>query len=262
MRGRHLPAAAASDQRLEIATFALAGFLAQLIDGALGMAYGVTCNSLLLALGHPPAAASASVHMAEVATSGVSGHFHWQLGNVDRKLFRALVLPGVIGGVAGAYALSMLPGEQIRPWVAAYLGLMGVRILYKALRPEVLSTPRSGSIGVLGFVGGLLDAIGGGGWGPIVTTTLVGHGHNPRVAIGSVNRAEFFVTLAQSFTFVATIGISNWKIVLGLCLGGVVAAPLAAYVTRWLPVKTLMLMVGGLILILSLRTIAMSAGFF
>jgi uncharacterized membrane protein YfcA len=260
VRRRNLPAASAIDDRLEIATFAFAGFLAQLVDGALGMAYGVTCSSLLLAFGYSPAAASASVHLAEVATSGVSGHFHWKLGNVDRAIFKALVLPGVLGGVLGAYALSVLPGERLRPWVAAYLCLMGIRILYKAHRSATLQTPRGGRIGLLGFVGGFMDAMGGGGWGPIVTTTLVGNGHDPRVAIGSVNRAEFFVTLAESFTFISTVGISNWRIVLGLCLGGVVAAPLAAHLTRWLPVTMLMTLVGGLIVILSLRTIAISAG--
>ena len=123
---------------VDILSFALAGFFAQLVDGALGMAYGVTCNSLLLSFGYPPAAASASVHLAEIATSGVSGHFHWRLGNVDRALFKALVVPGMIGGVLGAAALSVLPGEMVRPWIAVYLGLMGIRILYKAMRSDAI----------------------------------------------------------------------------------------------------------------------------
>ena len=245
---------------MDILNFAIAGFLAQLVDGALGMAYGVTCNSLLLSFGYPPAAASASVHLAEIATSGVSGHFHWRLGNVDRALFTALVIPGTVGAVLGAAALSILPGETVRPWIAVYLGVMGVRILYKAIRTSPIARPRLPRLRVLGFVGGLMDAMGGGGWGPIVTTTLVGSGHDPRVAIGSVNRAEFFVTLAASFTFAWSIGISNWRVVLGLCLGGVLAAPLGAHVTRWVKAETLMTLIGVLIIILSVRTVAISLG--
>ncbi len=245
---------------MEIIYFALAGFLAQLVDGALGMAYGVTCNSLLLAFGYPPAAASASVHLAEVATSGVSGHFHWRLGNVDRQLFKALVVPGMLGGVIGAWTLSRLPGDTIRPWIAVYLGLMGLRILYQAIRIAPLIQPRMRRVRWLGFVGGLMDAIGGGGWGPIVTSTLVGHGHDPRMAIGSVNRAEFFVTVAQSFAFAWAIGVGNWRVVVGLCLGGVIAAPLGAHLARWVKAETLMRLIGVVIILLSLRTIALSFG--
>jgi len=245
---------------MEIALLALVGFLAQLIDGALGMAYGVTCNSLLLAFGYPPAAASASVHLAEVATSGVSGHFHWKLGNVDKTLFKQLVWPGMAGGALGAYTLSNLPGDNLRPWIAAYLGIMGVRILYKAASANRRQTSGRHRTQVLGFVGGLFDAIGGGGWGPIVTTTLVDRGLEPRMAIGSVNRAEFFVTLVQSFTFALFVGFAHWQVILGLCLGGVAAAPLAAYVARWLRAETLMFMVGILIVALSIRTILASVG--
>lgn len=243
---------------VELLLFALVGFVAQLIDGALGMAYGVTCTSLLLALGSSPASASASVHMAEVVTSGISGHFHWRLGNVDPALFRNLVWPGVVGGALGAYILSRFPGEALTPWVAAYLGLMGVRILYKAWRGRPIAAATAQRVEVLGFVGGLLDAIGGGGWGPIVTTTLVGRGHEPRVAIGSVNRAEFFVTLAQSAAFVLTIGLSNWRIVAALCAGGALAAPVAARVAKHMKAERLMIAVGVLIVLLSLRTLVAS----
>jgi uncharacterized membrane protein YfcA len=244
----------------DLALFAFAGFVAQLIDGALGMAYGVTCNSLLLALGYPPAAASASVHMAEVVTSGVSGHFHWKLGNVDRKLFNNLVWPGVIGGVIGAYILSTFPSEALRPWVAVYLALMGVRILYKAWNGRIVTAPTSKGVELLGFAGGFLDAIGGGGWGPVVTTTLIGQGHEPRLALGSVNRAEFFVTLAQSFTFVVTLGVGNWPVVAGLCAGGVIAAPFGAHLARRVPAHWLMTAVGALIVFLSIRTVLVSFG--
>lgn len=243
---------------MDILFFAMAGFVAQTIDGALGMAYGVSCTSLLLSFGYPPAIASASVHMAEVVTSGVSGHFHWRLGNVDPRLFRNLVWPGMIGGALGAYTLASLPGDAVKPWVAVYLGIMGVRILIKAWngRPPAVATAHR--VEALGFTGGLLDAMGGGGWGPIVTSTLVGRGHEPRMAIGSVNRAEFFVTLVQSATFVVLLGASHWEVVLGLCLGGAAAAPLAAHMARRLKPEHLMAAVGALIVALSLRTIVAS----
>lgn len=244
---------------MDFLLYLLVGFIAQAIDGALGMAYGVTCTSLLLALGYSPAAASASVHMAEVVTSGVSGHFHWRLGNVDPALFRNLVWPGMIGGAIGAYALAALPADVMKPWIAVYLGVMGVRILLKAWNGRGhRAAPATHRIGVLGFAGGLLDAMGGGGWGPIVTSTLVGRGHEPRMAIGSVNRAEFFVTVVQSATFVATIGMSNWRVVLGLCLGGAIAAPMAARMARRLRAEHLMVAVGVLIILLSVRTLLTS----
>lgn len=237
--------------------FTAAGFVAQMIDGALGMAYGVSCTSLLLAFGFPPAVASANVHLAEIVTSGISGHFHWRLGNVDPELFRRLLWPGIAGGAIGAYALSSIPGEHLTPWIAVYLALMGGRILVRAVRRTAPAAARR-RIEVLGFTGGLADAMGGGGWGPIVTSTLVGHGHEPRLAIGSVNRAEFFVTVVQSATFVAMLGMSRLQPVLGLCLGGALAAPLAAHVAKALPARTLMIVVGALIIGLSLRTLVAS----
>jgi uncharacterized membrane protein YfcA len=240
---------------MELLWFALAGFFAQLIDGALGMAYGVTCTSLLLTFGYPPAAASASVHMAEMVTSGVSGHFHWRLGNVDPVLFRNLVWPGMIGGAIGAYALASLPGDAMKPWVAVYLAVMGVRIVIRALKGPAALRTSPHRVEALGFAGGLLEAMGGGGWGPIVTSTLVGRGHTPRTAIGSVNRAEFFVTLVQSAAFITVIGIGNWPVVLALSAGGAAAAPLAAHVARGVKAEHLMMAVGLLILLLSLRTI-------
>jgi uncharacterized membrane protein YfcA len=236
--------------------FAVAGFVAQMIDGALGMAYGVTCTSLLLAFGFSPAIASASVHMAEIVTSGISGHFHWRLGNVDHDLFKRLVWPGIIGGAVGAYALSTLPGEAVKPWIAVYLAVMGVRILIKARngrKPKAVPSPHR--IEALGFFGGLMDAMGGGGWGPIVTSTLVGRGHEPRMAIGSVNRAEFFVTVVQSATFVFMLGATNLNVVLGLCVGGGLAAPLAAIMAKRMKPEHLMVAVGLLIVLLSIRTL-------
>jgi uncharacterized membrane protein YfcA len=238
--------------------FILVGFIAQSIDGALGMAYGVSSNTFLLSIGIPPAAASASVHMAEVVTTGISGFSHWQLGNVDRSLIKRLLIPGVIGGVLGAYLLTNIPGEKIKPFISAYLLVMGMVILYKTLFKKQHTRPVTSNLAPLGLIGGFLDAIGGGGWGPVVTSTLVMRGKHPRYAIGTVNMTEFFVTLAQSITFILTIGLTHWQVTLGLLIGGALAAPLAAVLTRKLPVRALTASVGVIITILSLRTIYLS----
>src|SRR5512134_1265336 len=242
-----------------ILTYMLVGFVAQMIDGALGMAYGVSSNTFLLSLGIPPAAASASVHMAEVVTTGISGFSHWKLGNVDWKLVRRLLIPGVIGGVLGAYLLTAINGDIIKPYISAYLILMGGVIIYKAFtlqprnKPDEYHGPR---VSWLGLLGGFCDAIGGGGWGPVVTSTLVARGKHPRTTIGSVNFSEFFVTLCQSVVFVLTLNFTEyWQIILGLLIGGGIAAPFAARMTKNLPLKTLMIMVGVLIILLSIRTI-------
>ncbi len=240
---------------LSIFIYILVGFIAQMIDGALGMAYGVSSNTFLLSVGIPPAAASASVHMAEVFTTGVSGISHWRLGNIDKDLIKRLLIPGVIGGVLGAYILSSIPGEVIKPFVSAYLMIMGGVILVKALRKNQEINHVTSHIVPLGLAGGFFDAIGGGGWGPIVTTTLVARGNHPRFTIGSVNFTEFFVTFAQSVTFILTIGLEFWKVILGLLIGGVLAAPLAAWAVKRLPKRLLMACVGVLIILLSLRTI-------
>ena len=238
----------------DLLIFVFVGFIAQLIDGALGMGYGVTSNSFLLGIGIPPAAASASVHAAEICTSGVSGFSHWKLGNIDKKLFLKLLIPGMIGGMLGAYILVSVPGKTIKPFIAVYLLLMGVIILRKAfikIEERVVTT----AIAPLGFVGGILDAIGGGGWGPIVTSTLIARGNNPRLTIGTINLVEFFVTVAESVAFILTIGLVHWKIIMGLIIGGVIAAPMGALLCKKLPTKTLLIMVGTLIIVLSFRTI-------
>jgi len=236
------------------------GFLAQLIDGTLGMAYGTVSTAFLLSLGFPPAIASASVHTAEVFTSGVSGLFHLRFGNVDRDLFRKLVVPGVLGGVLGAYVLTTVPAQRVRPWVALYLTVMGGLILWRTVRRPHRGPGRTGAgVSVLGLVGGFLDAVGGGGWGPIVTSTLVARGNHPRLAVGSVNLAEFFVTVAQAATFLAVLRLTHGRVVLGLIVGGVMAAPVAAYLARRLPTRLLMGLVGGLIIALSLRVLVATA---
>lgn len=246
------------DAELSIFVFILVGFIAQLIDGALGMAYGVSSNSFLLGIGVPPAAASASVHMAEVVTTAISGASHWKLGNLDMKLVKSLVLPGILGAVVGAYILSNLPGDVLKPYIAVYLFIMGAIILIKGITKDHADKEVGAfkHISILGVIGGFFDAIGGGGWGPIVTSTLVARGNNPRLTIGSVNFSEFFVTFCQSVVFVFSLQFGNyWKIILGLLIGGAVAAPLAAVVTKKLPIRPLILLVGVLIILLSIRTL-------
>jgi uncharacterized protein len=242
-----------------ILLFVLVGFIAQMIDGALGMAYGVSSNTFLLGLGIPPAAASASVHMAEVVTTGISGFAHWRLGNVDMKLVRRLLIPGVIGGLLGAYILTNIDGNIIKPYIAAYLMVMGGIIIFKAFtmtprkKHDEYHGPR---ISLLGLFGGFFDAVGGGGWGPVVTSTLVANGKHVRRTIGSVNFSEFFVTLGESILFVYTLNFMEyWHIILGLLIGGAIAAPIAARLAQKLPVKTLMIVVGVLIILLSIRTL-------
>jgi len=244
-----------------ILLYVLVGFIAQAIDGALGMAYGVSSNTFLLSIGIPPAAASASVHMAEVATTAVSGISHWRLGNIDWKLVKRLLIPGVIGGVTGAYLLTSIDGNIIKPFISAYLLIMGIVILVKAfnIKERKGAGEYTARVSVLGLIGGFFDSIGGGGWGPVVTTTLMARGKNPRITIGSVNFSEFFITLAESVTFILTLNFSQyWQIILGLLVGGAIAAPFAARMAKHLPVKTLMILVGTLIILLSIRTIYLS----
>ena len=240
----------------DVLIFAAVGFVAQLVDGTLGMAYGITGTAVMLSLGTTPAVASASVHAAEVVTTGVSGLAHWHFGNVDRALLRDLVIPGMIGGVIGAYLLASVPGETVRPFVNAYLLAVGGLILLKALSRGGPSRRLPRRLPLLGLSGGLLDALGGGGWGAIVTSTLVGNGAAPRYAIGSTNVAEFFVTAAVSATFVFTIGLTLWPTIVGLILGGALAAPLGAYAAKRMPPGPLMILVAVAVIVLSLRGLA------
>ena len=240
----------------EILYYIAGGFIAQMIDGALGMAYGVTATTFLLSVGITPAAASASVHASEVFTSGVSGYMHLKFGNVNSKLFKTLVIPGIIGAVLGAYVLSSLEeySSYIKPIVSIYTLFLGAIIIRKALikRMEKRQLKR---VGLLALFGGYLDSIGGGGWGPIVSSTLIASGRHPKYTIGSVNLTEFFVSLASSITFFTVIGLGYWQVIIGLILGGVVAAPIAAKLANKLPVKSMMILVGMVIIIVSLRQI-------
>jgi uncharacterized membrane protein YfcA len=228
------------------------GFLAQAIDGALGMAYGITSTTFLLSAGATPAMASASVHIAEIFTTGVSGVAHAKLGNVNKKLFLRLLIPGMIGAVLGAALVTQVDGKALKPYISAYLLIMGMYILGKAWRKIELRQGEPRHVGKLALFGGFVDSAGGGGWGPVVTTSLVGAGGDPRTTIGSVNFAEFFLALAGAASFTLMVGTGVWVLVLGLVIGGLFAAPFAAVVTRRLKTRTLLLLVGTLISMVSL----------
>lgn len=238
--------------------FLLVGILAQAVDGALGMAYGVISSSVLLALGVPPATASASVHAAEVFTTAASATSHVAHKNIDWRLFLPLMIAGVIGGILGAYVLAGVDGDMIKPFVVLYLALIGIWILWRAghdVKPRRL--PRWVTA-PFGLVGGFLDAIGGGGWGPTVTSSMIGSGQEPRKAIGTVNTAEFFLTVAVSATFVWALVTGHWEeagalenhafAVGGLVVGGLIAAPFAGLIVKKVPRKVLSYAVGLLLI--------------
>lgn len=230
----------------DIAPFIAIGFAAQLIDGALGMAFGVITSTLLVSvLGVPPATASASVHLVECFTTGVSGVSHAIHRNINWKLFARLVIPGVIGGVTGAYLLSTIDADVARPYVMTYLAAIGIYLLIRGVRfpPKTHREPKV--VEPLGLAGGFLDAAGGGGWGPVVTSNLLVQGAQPRTTIGTVNSSEFFLTFSISITFIFTLGWEAFTAtVVGLLIGGVMAAPFGAYVAKRVPARTLLILVG------------------
>jgi uncharacterized protein len=235
----------------ELLPFILIGFGAQLVDGALGMAFGVISTTFLISAGVPPAAASASVHIVESFTTGISGISHSLMRNVDWKLLARLAIPGVIGGILGAYLLSNILPDVARPIVLGYLALIGLFLLWRGLRHRAQERkPRV--VEPLGFAGGFLDAAGGGGWGSVVTGNLLIQGSNPRRTIGTVNTAEFFLALTVSITFILTIGWEDFTAAtLGLLFGGILAAPLGALLARKVPANALMIMVGVVLIITS-----------
>jgi len=241
-------------------TFMAVGFLAQLVDGALGMAFGVISTSALIAFGVPPAAASAGVHAVETVTTAVSGTSHALARNIDWGLFARVALPGVAGAVAGAYLLTSVPTDLARPIVQLYLGVLGAWIFWRGLR-HIHRERRPRIVVPLGLAGGFLDAAGGGGWGPIVTSNLIIQGGTPRRVIGTVNAAEFFVTTSAAITFLLALG---WDVVttatLGLLAGGVIAAPFGAVLARRLKADTLMILVGIVLMATSAVGIARAIG--
>lgn len=235
-----------------ILPFVAIGFAAQLVDGALGMAFGLINSTLLVSvMGVPPKLASASVHAVETFTTAASGVSHILHRNVNWRLLARLVIPGMIGGVLGAYVLSTLDASVARPFVMAYLAAIGLYLLYRAYRGRVEpKTPKV--IEPLGLVGGFLDAAGGGGWGPVVTSNLLVQGASPRETIGTVNTAEFFVTLTISATFIWTLGWAAFTLqTLGILIGGLLAAPLGGVLAKRVPARPLMAMVGVLLTLTS-----------
>ena len=238
--------------------FVLIGFAAQMVDGALGMAFGQLSSTLLISIGVPPAAASAGVHSAETLTTAVSGISHVAHRNVDWWLFIRIVIPGVIGGICGAYLLTQIPAAQAKPYVLAYLTTLGLYLFYRGVmhrhterRPKVIAP--------LGLAGGFLDAAGGGGWGAIVTSNLLVQGSTPRKTIGTVNTAEFFLTITISATFLATLTLTGseetqellFRATLGLVIGGVLAAPLGAWIAKRVNPDRLLTFVGALVTLTS-----------
>lgn len=233
----------------------LAGFLAQLVDGALGMGYGVTSATILLSVGVNLASISGSIHTAEMFASGASGYSHYKFGNVNKKMFKALLIPGVIGAILGAvllYTLGEKHANWLRPIMACYTMFLGVRIFMNAFR-KPKPQQKFKRYGLLAGAGGFLDSFGGGGWGPIVTTTLITKGRTPKYVIGSVSLTEFFVTLASAFTFFTLLGVSHWQTIVALIIGGLLAAPIAAKLTGKLPKKTSYILLGILVMFWSVR---------
>ncbi|MCC4232513.1 sulfite exporter TauE/SafE family protein [Sphingobium soli] len=245
----------------EILPFILIGFGAQMIDGALGMAYGVISSTLLLAMGVPPSRASASVHAAETFTTGVSAISHILHGNVDWRLFARLIIPGVVGGVAGAYLLSNIDGSVIKPFVQIYLAAIGLYLIWRGFHlPPKPRDPKW--VTPLGLAGGFMDATGGGGWGPIVTSNLLLQGSSPRHTIGTVNSVEFILTLSISLTFLFHLGWETFTTyTLGLLIGGVVAAPFGAMLARRIAPRFLFSAVGVILTITSAFGIGKWLGF-
>lgn len=249
----------------EFFIFFFVGALAQLVDGALGMAYGVISSTVLMSFGVPPSVASASVHTAELFTTAASGTAHIVNRNIDWKLFWRLVPFGVIGAVIGTYVLTSVDGATIRPFVAAYLAAIGIMLTLRSFRKIPRAQTPMALVPPLGAAGGFLDSIGGGGWGPVVTSGLLGAGGQPRYVIGTVNAAEFLVTLSVSLAFLLALVTGHWEeagdltdhalSVLGLIAGGVLAAPLAGYAVKRIPERWLLRIVGLLICALALQQI-------
>jgi uncharacterized membrane protein YfcA len=232
--------------------FFAVGFGAQLVDGTLGMAYGVLSNTALMAIGLPPAHASALVHTAEIFTTSASAASHIYHRNVDWRLVARLGITGVLGAILGAWVLSNVEVTSARRFVYAYLLVMGLYILWKSMRITVEARKPAGWMALLGFVGGFLDASGGGGWGPMTTSTLVGSGHAPRYSVGSVNTTEFFVTAAAATTFFTELGAVALDHFFPLVLGGVLAAPFGGWLVKKVPAQKLMTAVGLLIVAVSI----------
>ena len=232
--------------------FIAVGFAAQLVDGALGMAFGVISNTLLVGvLGVPPALASQRVHVVECFTSGISGISHLLHRNIDGRLFVRLLIPGVIGGVTGAYLLSNIDAGIVKPFVLLYLTGIGLYLLWRGIMyPPKLREAKL--VAPLGLVGGFLDAAGGGGWGPVVTSNLLIQGADPRKVVGTVSSVEFFLTVTVSAAFIWHLGVADLAgATLGLLIGGLLAAPLGAFAAKHFPAKQMLILVGAVLTLTS-----------
>ena len=237
---------------IDILPFAAVGFAAQLVDGALGMAFGVISSTLLISLGVAPAAASAGVHTVETFTTCVSGVSHIAHRNVDWKLLARLALPGIVGAAAGAYLLTQIDGAVAKPFVLGYLTIIGLLLVWRGLRYPPEHKPAR-LVEPLGLAGGFLDAAGGGGWGPVVTGNLLVQGADPRRTIGTVNTSEFLVTVTSAATFIVALGWAAFTTAtLGLLIGGVIAAPAGAWLVKRIPPKPLLVLVGILLTMTSM----------
>ena len=244
------------------------GLLAQLIDGSLGMAYGVTSSTLLIAAGIAPAASSAAVHFSEIGTSLVSGLSHHKLGNVDWRTVAILALPGFVGAFAGATFLATLDGDAAKPWIAGILLALGLYVIWRFLvlggrRPQFRSRPSVAMLAPMGLFGGALDAIGGGGWGPVGTTTLLSSGRlEPRKVVGSIDTSEFVVAVGGSLGFIIALSSQDipWSYAIALLTGGVIAAPVAAWLVKKLAARVLGVAAGGLIVLTNSKTISEALG--
>lgn len=239
----------------DFVTYLCIGIFAQLVDSTLGMGYGATCTSFLLTFGVNPATSSMAVHVSEIFTTGASAMSHYKFKNIDEQLVFRLIVPGVLGAVTGAYLLSdVIDGKKIKPYVAAYMIVLAIIIILKSLRKNI-APKETKNVGLLAVFGGFMDSVGGGGWGPIVASTLIGRGDNPRYTIGSVNTAEFAIAFSSGITFILFEGISGWRVIAGLILGGIIAAPIGAYLVNKIPRKFMTIFVGCLLILLSLRTL-------
>lgn len=252
----------------QLIVLGLVGLLAQLIDGSLGMAYGVTSTTLLLAAGIAPATASAAVHFSEIGTSLVSGISHHKFGNVDWNTVSILAVPGFVGAFAGATFLTRLSVDAATPWISGILLTLGIYVIWRFLslggrRPTFKGRPGVKLLVPMGLVGGALDSIGGGGWGPVGTTTLLSSGRlEPRKVVGSIDTSEFVVAVGGSLGFLFALGSAGieWSIAGALLVGGIIAAPFAAWLVKILPARVLAIAAGGIIILTNSRTIALALG--
>ncbi len=250
---------AVKDQKFYI--FIIVGFIAQMIDSSLGMAYGVSSSTFLIAMGVPPKMVSAGINISEIVNNAVSALSHFKMGNIDRVLFISLIIPGSVGAFLGASLLVSFDGSRIKPFISIYLIIMGIYIISKAINRDKKETEKINKkfkgTGVIAFIGGLVSALTGGGRGPVVTSTLIGTGEHPRKVIGSVNSAKYIIVLIASVIFILKLDnlIDILVYIIGLIIGGVTAAPLGAFIAKHIPVKPAILLVGSVIILLSSYTL-------